>query len=118
MSEGLYNIFLASHQGAWAFLLIFFLIAFSLYKAHKMTSGKVISMILRLFYLIMIVSGSGLLYTYGFPPHYVVKGIIAFVMIGFMEMTLRKVKRDQGGMVGFILASISALLVVIMGFAG
>ncbi|SDJ06000.1 DUF1516 family protein [Natribacillus halophilus] len=118
MSESLYNIFLASHQGAWAFLIILFLVAFPLYKAHKMTSAKIVSMILRLFYLIMIISGSGLLYTYGFPPHYLVKGMIALLMIGFMEMALGKAKRGKGGMVGFILAFISALLVVIMGFAG
>lgn len=118
MSDSLYNIFLGSHQGSWAFLIIFFLIAFSLYKTNKVTSGKIVSMILRLFYLIMVVSGAGLLYTYGFPAHYIVKGIIAIFMIGFMEMALGKAKRSKSGKAGFIFAVVSALLVVIMGFAG
>ena len=118
MFDSLFDIFLASHQGAWAFLIIFFLVSFTLYKTHKMKSAKVVSMILRLFYLIMFLSGLELLITYGFPPHYFVKGIIALLMIGFMEMALRKAKRGQSGMVGFILAFVSALLVVIMGFAG
>jgi len=118
MSEGLYDIFVASHQGAWALLIVAFLIAFFLYQAQKKTGGKIVAMILRLFYLIMVITGAGLLFQYGFPAHYLVKGIIAIVMIGFMEMALAKAKRGQKGITGFIVAVILAILVVIMGYAG
>ncbi|WP_059103711.1 YisL family protein [Shouchella shacheensis] len=116
MSPRVLEIFQASHEGSWAFLAILFVVSYFLYRANKNRAGTIIQMILRLFYLIMIVTGAGMLYGYGFPTMFVVKGILALVLIGFMEMTLAKTKRGESALVGWILVVVTLLLVVLMGY--
>jgi len=117
MSE-LYDILIAAHQGSWALLIIAFLITFTLYRTRKITGGTVVKMILRLFYLVMIISGAGLLALNGFPVYYLIKTIIALVVIGFMEMALEQAKQGKKKWTGFIAALVLVLLVVIIGYAG
>lgn len=117
MSE-IYNVFIASHQGTWGLLIIAFLIAFALYRTRKITGGKVVAIILRLFYFIMIISGAGLLALTGFPILYIVKAFLALVMIGCMELALEQAKQGKNGWIGFIAALVSALIVVIIGYTG
>ena len=84
------------HSSAWAITILLFLIAFFLLKGGKAKGGKIVHMILRLFYVIMIVSGVYLLSAlWGFATIYIVKGLLAIVLIGLMEMLLGKAKRGQ-----------------------
>lgn len=110
------EIFLAMHTGSWAFLVILFLVSFFLYKANKNKAGKIVQMILRLFYLIMLVSGVGVLMGYGYPLIYIIKGILAILTIGFMEMALGKAKRNDKTVVPLTLAVIIVVIVILMGF--
>ncbi|QDI90851.1 DUF1516 family protein [Salicibibacter halophilus] len=112
----MYDMLFASHQGAWAFLPILFLIAFFLYRAGKPTGGRILRIILGIFYIIMIVSGVGLLFELGFPASYVIKGILAILLIGFMEMTLGKAKRGEGVAVWLTVVIAILVVVVLMGF--
>lgn len=73
-------------------------------------------MILRLFFIIMIVSGIGMLIEYNWAAMYVIKGILAIVMMGLMEMSLGKTKRGENGMGGFIGAVVILVIVALMGF--
>ncbi|SDI53737.1 DUF1516 family protein [Natribacillus halophilus] len=112
----MYDMLFASHQGSWAFLPILFLIAFFLYRAGKNTGGRILRIILGIFYLIMIVSGVGLLFELGFPAMFVVKGILALLLIGFMEMALGKTKRGESAAVSFTLVVVTLVIVVLLGF--
>lgn len=112
----MFNMFFASHQGSWAFVAIFFVIAYFLYKAHKRKAGTILHMILRLFFIIMIVSGIGMLIEYNWAAMYVIKGILAIVMMGLMEMSLGKTKRGENGMGLFIGAVVVLVIVALMGF--
>lgn len=114
MSDKLLNIFYQSHAGSWAFIIILFVVSAIFYRQ------KITPMILRLFYLIMLVSGIGMLIGYGFPVKYVVKGIIAIAVIGLMEMILGRMKRGQGKesstKILFIVWAVLILIVVLLGY--
>ncbi|MBB6448513.1 putative membrane protein SirB2 [Geomicrobium halophilum] len=112
----MFDMLFASHQGSWAFVPILFLIAYSLYRAGKNTGGRILHIILYLFYLIMIVTGVGLLIEYNFMAMYIVKGILAILLIGFIEMTLAKTRRGEKTAVVFTLVVITLILVVLLGF--
>ncbi|MVP00202.1 MULTISPECIES: DUF1516 family protein [Paenibacillus] len=114
MSDKLLNIFVQSHAGSWAFIVILFIVSAIFYRQ------KITPMILRLFYLIMVVSGVGMLIGYSFPAKYVVKGIIAIVVIGLMEMILGRMKRGQGResstKILFAVWAVLIITVIMMGF--
>ncbi|RXZ80653.1 DUF1516 family protein [Paenibacillaceae bacterium] len=116
MSDKLINIFYQSHAGSWAFLVILFVIAFVLFKIGIAKGGKIVHMILRLFYIIMLVSGVGTLIGYGFPLMYIIKGILAFFMIGLMEMVLGRTQRKEPAGMFLILLIFFVAIVVLMGY--
>ncbi|GIP38920.1 hypothetical protein J31TS4_22000 [Paenibacillus sp. J31TS4] len=114
MSDSLFNIFYQSHAGSWAFIFLLFLLSV-IFRRQKVTG-----MILRLFYIIMVVSGVGMLIGLGFPAMYVIKGILAIILIGLMEMILGRMKRGEakGGPmpVFWVLLVVLAVVVPLMGF--
>lgn len=86
----MYNVLYESHAGSWAILVLLFIVSFILLKAEKPTGQKVTHMILRLFFVIMVGSGIGMLFMQGFPLVYVVKGILALWLIYVMEAILAR----------------------------
>ncbi|GAK11895.1 YisL family protein [Geomicrobium sp. JCM 19039] len=112
----MFDMFFASHQGSWAFVAALFIVAYFLFTSHKNKPGKILHMILRLFFIIMLVSGVGMLFEMGWPLVYIVKGILAVVMIGLMEMSLGKAKRGENGMGAFIGVIVLLVIVALMGF--
>ncbi|MCR8645652.1 YisL family protein [Paenibacillus sp. N1-5-1-14] len=109
MSETMLKIFTHAHGDTWAILFLLFL-ASVIFRRQKVTQ-----MIQRVFYLIMIASGIGLLVEYGFPTLYIVKAIIAIVMIGCMEMVLVRINRKQPFMPMLIGSIVLAVVVVLIG---
>lgn len=119
MSQTLLNIFYQSHTGSWAITILLFVISYFLLKSGKNKASKIVHMILRLFYVIMIVSGIGTLIGYSFVAVYAVKGIIALVLIYAMEMILVRTKKGtlgQQAMTYWILFIVTLIVVVLIGF--
>ncbi len=111
--------FLSVTHSSWAFLVVLFLVSYFLLKTQKTKAATIVQMILRLFYLIMIISGIGMLIGYGFPVQYTLKGVLAIVLIGSIEGLLGKTKKGTIGTKapaywGVIIALL--LLVILMGF--
>ncbi|MCM2675393.1 DUF1516 family protein [Alkalicoccobacillus plakortidis] len=102
----MYNMFYQSHAGSWAFLLLFFLAAYFLFRFGKPKASKIIYMIVRLFYIIMLVSGIGMLvfnlnasadignFVSG-NISFLIKGLLAIMLIGIMEVIMGKTKRRE-----------------------
>ncbi|HWO78290.1 MAG TPA: DUF1516 family protein [Bacillus sp. (in: firmicutes)] len=106
----MYNIFYHSHAGSWAILIVLFLISYFVRKQ------KISVMMQRLFYIIMLVTGIGMLVMRNFELLFVVKGILAILLIGTMEMLTirsRKGKTVAGIWVGFV---VLLVLVVLIGY--
>ncbi len=106
----MYNIFYQSHAGSWAILIIFFLLS---YFFHNQ---KWLSIITRIFYLMMIVTGVGMLFLLKFPLVFIVKGLLAILLIGTMDMILMKKKKAQPHSIFWIVFVIILILVILLGF--
>ncbi len=86
-----------AHLDSWWLLIVLFLITYFLLKAGKAKGAKILHMIVRLFYIVMLFSGVYLLSMWGFPLTHVIKGILAIVLIYAMEMILVRTKKGTLG---------------------
>ncbi|MFS0780210.1 YisL family protein [Bacillus sp. 1P06AnD] len=106
MFHTLYSI----HASSWVILLIAFFLTYIL------ESKKVMGIILRIFYIVMLGTGIGMIAKMGFPANFVVKGILAIILIGLMEMLLARQKRNKKAMPLWILFIIVVVIVILMGY--
>lgn len=116
MSDKLLNIFYQSHTGSWAILVVLFLVSLLLFKLGKAKGGRIVQMVVRLFYIIMLVSGIGMLIGYDFPTIYIVKGILAIGLIGAMEAVLGRAKRKEAIAIPLIVVVVLVVVVALMGY--
>lgn len=109
----------AAHGDSWYVTILLFVITIILLKVGVTKAAKILHMILRLFYVIMIFSGVVLLATlWNFALLYVIKGILAIVLIYSMEMILVKTKKGTMGSKAPIywgLFVVSLVLVALLG---
>lgn len=107
-----------SHVTAWALALILFLVALSLHKSGKDKGFKIIQMILRVFYLLIIGTGIGLLFKLTtITPLYILKAVVGLWIIGLFEMILSRVANNRRTSIFWIQFVIAFLLVLYLGFA-
>lgn len=115
-----YEAWLHSHISAWAIGLILFIVALTLVKLDVLKGAKIIQMILRLFYILIIVTGIGLLHQVGYPVSHVIKGFLALVLIFSMEKILvRSSKRLLDAKTRNVFGSIlivSLVLIFLLGY--
>jgi hypothetical protein len=116
--RNMFNAMTYAHGDSWWVTILLFVITYFLAKAGKQKGAKVLHMILRLFYVIMIFSGVVLLFNWGFPLVYVLKGILAIVLIFAMEMILVRTQKgtlgDRAPMFWGIFV-VSLIVVVLLG---
>src|SRR5579875_1921254 len=86
------NFMIHVHVTAWAIALILFVIALFLQKGGKQKGAKIVQMILRVFYLIIIGTGIGLLsMVTNISIWYILKAVVGLWIIGLFEMILSRV---------------------------
>lgn len=105
-----------THEGSWIFVAILFFLTVFLYKKSSKKSATITQMILRIFYLLMILSGLGMIIAFNFPLFYTTKGIIAVVMVGFMEVCCGRLAKNTPYFTLFIVSTILLIVVLLMGF--
>lgn len=89
---------LHAHITSWVLAIILFIIAFGLNKQGKQRGFKIVQMILRVFYLFIIITGCQLLFSINMNFTYIIKAVFGIVLIGFFEMILgRAVKKQPAG---------------------
>src|SRR5690625_4013104 len=113
------NVLYQWHIVVWAILVLLFFISYFLLKGGILRGAKIVHMILRLFFVIMVISGIGLLASYGFPAVYIVKGILAIVLIYGMEMLLVRTAKGTIGQKAptyWGLVIITLILVILLGY--
>lgn len=111
-----YSAFLHSHVSSWALTLIFFLISYLLLRSGKEKGQKITHMILRLFFILTIITGAGLVIKLNFMLIAIIKMIVALWLIASMELILTKGKKGQptGGL--WIQFLVSIIIVFIIGY--
>ncbi|RLQ97237.1 YisL family protein [Falsibacillus albus] len=103
------------HITTWAIAIILFFVALSLHKSNNAKGFKIVHMILRVFYILIIISGA-LLYPVGNPNAnhmlYGIKVLTGLVVISMFEMIL--IRTSKGKSTGalwtiFIIAIVAVL---------
>ncbi|WP_010283437.1 YisL family protein [Bacillus timonensis] len=94
-----------AHITSWAVAIILFVIAATiLNKAGKEKSQKIVKMVLRLFYLFILVTGFLLLFSgVTIDGEYIGKAILGVLTIGFMEMILARSSKGKSNGLFWIL---------------
>ncbi|MED1724827.1 YisL family protein [Brevibacillus parabrevis] len=109
-----YKALLESHVGGWEVAIVLLIVAYFLYRAGKEKVGKIVHMLLRLMMVIILVSGAWMLFTvHASEVYFYVKGLLAIVAFGLIEMSLGRAKRQEGS-IGFFIGCLIVLVVVIM----
>ncbi|MFS0671967.1 YisL family protein [Ornithinibacillus sp. 179-J 7C1 HS] len=108
------------HVTAWALAFILFIVALVLHKQGKEKAAKIVQMILRLDYLLILYSGGDLIMNYfnGSPmlAEAIVKGIAGIGVIAGMEMTLGKIKDGDSAKVGWSVLIVAFIITIALGF--
>jgi hypothetical protein len=111
-----------AHITAWLLALILFLVALSLNKKGKTKGVKVIQMILRVLYLLIIATGVYLLRIGLHSPalklevFYILKAVCGIWLIGLFEIILSRVINKRRTSTFWIQFVVAWLLVLFLGF--
>ncbi|MEI3597553.1 MULTISPECIES: YisL family protein [unclassified Oceanobacillus] len=111
------------HVTSWILGLILFLVALFLYKQGNEKGGKIVHMILRLFYLIIIFTGGYLLFdvylaNFSMPmgAEAITKGLAGIWLIAAMEMLLVKTTKGKPVAGWWAQLIIALILVLVLGY--
>ncbi|HET7580322.1 MAG TPA: DUF1516 family protein [Bacillales bacterium] len=105
------------HIYSWSITFILFIISLILVKADKPKPQKIVHMILRLFLLITLLTGIGLLFTYGFQGIYLLKGALGIILLFLIETVVTRTRDHEGVTIWWIVFIIDIILVAWIGFS-
>lgn len=106
-----------AHITTWFLTLVLFLIALSLNKKGKAKGFKILHMIIRVFYLLIILTGGMLLFSvYQISLLYILKVIVGLWIISLFELILIKSGKKEKTNVLWTQFIIAFLLVLYLGF--
>ncbi|MEC0323474.1 YisL family protein [Bacillus subtilis subsp. subtilis] len=104
------------HITTWVVALILLFVSYSLYSSGSAKGAKITHMILRLFYILIILTGAELFVSFAnWNGEYAGKMILGIITVGLMEMLLIRKKKEKstGGLwIGFVIV---LLLTVLLG---
>lgn len=107
-----------AHVTAWLLALILFVIALFLHKNGNKKGFKIIQMVIRVLYLIIIGTGIGLLsMVYHINWEYVLKAVGGLWVIASLEMILSRTAKNRRTSVYWIQFAVAFALVLYLGFA-
>jgi peptidoglycan/LPS O-acetylase OafA/YrhL len=107
-----------AHITTWVIAIILFFVAVRLHNAGKAKGMKVVQMILRLFYLLIILTGALLFWKHqGINPAlYGIKALVGIWVIGMFEMILVRMNKGKSTKMFWIQLIIALIIVLILGF--
>ncbi|MEL3973035.1 YisL family protein [Rossellomorea oryzaecorticis] len=107
-----------AHITTWVIAIILFFVAVRLHNAGKAKGMKVVQMILRLFYLLIILTGALLFWKHqGINPAlYGIKALVGIWVIGMLEMILVRMNKGKSTKMFWIQLIIALIIVLILGF--
>jgi phosphatidylserine synthase len=106
-----------SHIAGWVLALILFGVALLLHKNGKAKGLKIVQMILRVVYLLIVATGVGLLFTlYKIDVWYILKAVAGLWIIVLFEMILGRVVENRKSSILWIQFVFAWVLVLYLGF--
>lgn len=108
------------HVGAWIVSIVLLLVVVFLYKQNNERVAKILSMILRLVYIVILITGIQLLWNYFSGSDQLVialvKSFAGLWLIGAMEIVIAKTSRNERAQSGWIQVVIAFALTLVLGF--
>lgn len=111
-----FRMIIDTHVGAWFLAVVLFIIAYILANKQKEKAVNVLSMMIRLFYLVILFTGGIMLYYIGWSWPHVLKTLLGLATIGFMEVNLTRKIKDEATTTMLILFVISLAATVFYGY--
>lgn len=104
------------HITTWVIGIVLFLVA--AFMAHESKGRKIVHMVLRLFYILIIISGLALFIEWSSsdPMVYGLKFLFGIVTIGMMEMVLVRSKKQKPVGMFWALFALSLFITMFLGF--
>jgi hypothetical protein len=106
-----------AHMTAWFLALILFFVSLSLHKSGKEKGSKIVHMILRVVYLLILLTGFMLLSSINISIMYVLKAAVGLWVISMLEMILIRTKKNEKASILWIQFVVALLLVLYLGFS-
>ncbi|WP_078381477.1 YisL family protein [Sutcliffiella halmapala] len=106
-----------AHISTWAIALILFVVALVLQKSGKAKGAKIVSMILRVFYILIVVTGVQLLFKINITGEYFLKAALGIVVIGLMEMISVRTRKEKSTVVFWVIFLAALAYVIHLGFS-
>ncbi|WP_062197576.1 DUF1516 family protein [Massilibacterium senegalense] len=110
---------LHGHVTGWALLIILFIVAGILAKKGNEKGTKVVQMIMRVLYLVVIATGVGIIFSANYGSliaPLTTKIVLAIVLIGLMEMTIPKMKRGENTGLFWVLSFVIFGVILYLGY--
>lgn len=104
------HVLLQIHNITWMAMAVLFVISLIAYRQ------KAWSMVLRLSYVVMLVTGIWMLIRTHFPVVYDIKGILALLLIGLMEMALGRRQKHKPVALSLLFVVIDLILILLIGY--
>ncbi|MFD2681283.1 YisL family protein [Bacillus seohaeanensis] len=106
-----------AHITTWVIALILFIVALGLHNAGKQKGMKVVQMILRLFYLLIILTGVLMFFKHqGIDPAlYGIKALVGIWVIAMFEMILVRMNKGKGTGIFWVQLIIAFIIVLYLG---
>jgi hypothetical protein len=104
-----------AHITSWLIAIILFLITVSLQRSGS-SKAKMVKMVLRLFYILTIITGVLLLHSIAsISILYVIKALAGLWVIGAMEMVLAAMKKGKSSTVAWVQWVVALVLAIFLG---
>ncbi|KYD15576.1 hypothetical protein B4168_3036 [Anoxybacillus flavithermus] len=106
-----------AHITSWLITIVLFFVAVSLLRSGS-SKAKIVQMVLRLFYILTIITGLLLLHSIAsISILYIVKTIAGLWLIGAMEMVLISMKKEKSAKAAWIQWIIAFALALFLGLS-
>ncbi|WP_404432034.1 DUF1516 family protein [Sutcliffiella horikoshii] len=106
-----------AHISTWAIALILFVVVLFLTKTGKEKGAKITAMVLRVFYILIVVTGLQLGWTLLTNGQYVLKMVLGIVVIGLMEMIAVRTRKGKSTVVVWVLFVVVFAYILHLGFS-
>jgi hypothetical protein len=101
---------------SWTITLILFIVTLILAKAGKPKPQKIFHMILRLFLVITLLTGIGLVFMWHFYGPSLIKGALGIILLFLLETIVTKTRDHERTGIWWIVFAIDIILVFFYGY--
>ncbi|WP_210364623.1 YisL family protein [Bacillus sp. REN3] len=107
-----------AHMTAWFLAIVLFFVSLGLHKSGKEKGSKIVQMVLRVVYLLILLTGLMLLFSLdSISLTYILKAAVGLWVISLLELILIRTKKNEKASILWIQFIVALLLVLYLGFS-